>query len=87
MLTLRSLRSLAIRPIYVLCAPQHNRRMVAKPKPNKIVLFMPRELIAAIDDYRFEHRHLSRAAAIRELVEIGLGREDHRRRPPQAPPR
>jgi hypothetical protein len=29
-------------------------------------------LVQAIDDYRFAQRHLSRAAAIRRLIELGL---------------
>lgn len=38
----------------------------------RIITPLPRELLAAIDDYRFERRIPSRSAAIRELIEAGL---------------
>ena len=41
-------------------------------RDQRVITPMPDELVKAIDDYRFEHRMLSRAAAIRRLIEMGL---------------
>ncbi|VIO66362.1 hypothetical protein CI1B_14830 [Bradyrhizobium ivorense] len=38
------------------------------------VMLSPEEL-AAVDDFRFKHRMPTRAAAIRELLKLGLGGE------------
>jgi metal-responsive CopG/Arc/MetJ family transcriptional regulator len=48
--------------------------MPAKPKdPDpRIIVPMPRRLIAQIDDYRWANRIPSRAEAIRQLVKQGL---------------
>jgi hypothetical protein len=36
------------------------------------VMLSPEEL-AAVDDFRFKHRMPTRAAAVRELLKVGLG--------------
>ncbi len=38
----------------------------------RLQFMMAREEIAAIDDFRFEHRLPNRSAAVRELVRIAL---------------
>jgi metal-responsive CopG/Arc/MetJ family transcriptional regulator len=43
-----------------------------RPSPERIAIPMPPSLIARIDEYRWRQRLLSRAAAIRQLIEIGL---------------
>lgn len=43
-----------------------------KEKDPRIITPIPRELLQAIDDYRFEQRLASRAEAIRKLIQIGL---------------
>jgi metal-responsive CopG/Arc/MetJ family transcriptional regulator len=43
-----------------------------RPGPERIAIPMPPSLIARIDEYRWRRRLLSRAAAIRQLIEIGL---------------
>lgn len=48
------------------------RQQSIRQEPIRIVLAMPAELVERIDDYRFTHRLLSRAQAIRSLIEIGL---------------
>jgi metal-responsive CopG/Arc/MetJ family transcriptional regulator len=53
--------------------------MANKEPEVRIVLTMPRKLVDRIDDYRFAHRLLSRAAAIRELTEAGLLQPQPRR--------
>jgi metal-responsive CopG/Arc/MetJ family transcriptional regulator len=39
---------------------------------SRIAIPMPVDLIARVDDWRFDNRSPSRAAAIRELLEIAL---------------
>jgi len=41
-------------------------------RTEKLQLLLSDEELAAIDDWRFEHRMPSRAAAIRELISRGL---------------
>ena len=53
--------------------------MAHKEPEVRIVLTMPRKLVDRIDDYRFAHRHLSRAAAIRELIDAQLLQPQPRR--------
>jgi metal-responsive CopG/Arc/MetJ family transcriptional regulator len=38
----------------------------------RIITPIPRELLRAIEDYRFSNRLPSRAEAIRQLIELGL---------------
>ena len=38
----------------------------------RVITPMPKFLLAAIDDYRFDQRMRSRAEAIRQLIEAGL---------------
>jgi metal-responsive CopG/Arc/MetJ family transcriptional regulator len=38
----------------------------------RVITPMPKSLLAAIDDYRFDQRMRSRAEAIRQLIEAGL---------------
>ena len=56
-------------------APAHNRPMPAKrkePPDPRVIIPMPKDLIAQIDDYRWANRIPSRAEAIRQLVKEGL---------------
>lgn len=41
-------------------------------KDPRIITPMPKNLVEAIDDYRFANRVESRAEAIRRLIELGL---------------
>ena len=41
-------------------------------KDPRIITPMPRELLKAVDDFRFEGRLASRAEAIRQLIALGL---------------
>jgi metal-responsive CopG/Arc/MetJ family transcriptional regulator len=43
-----------------------------RQQPERVAIPMPAELIAQIDDYRWANRLPSRAAAIRQLVKLGL---------------
>jgi metal-responsive CopG/Arc/MetJ family transcriptional regulator len=43
-----------------------------KEPPERVTILMDKELINRIDDFRFEHRLESRAAAIRQLIEASL---------------
>jgi metal-responsive CopG/Arc/MetJ family transcriptional regulator len=52
----------------------------------RIIIPLARDLLERIDNFRFAGRFQSRAAAIRELIEIGLAGADHRTAPP-GPPR
>ena len=49
--------------------------MADSPKPKKdlrIPVMMSADEAKAVDDWRFEHRALSRSDAIRQLVKLGL---------------
>lgn len=54
--------------------------MVAKPPDARVIILIDQKLIERIDDFRFERRVASRAAAIRQLIEIGLR---HAPKPPR----
>ncbi|MEL6946510.1 MAG: hypothetical protein AAFO73_02615 [Pseudomonadota bacterium] len=54
-------------------------------RTEKIQLMLNDEEIRAIDDWRFEHRLPSRAAAIRELISRGL-HTDQFDEPPEGKP-
>ncbi len=54
--------------------------MEQKPT-QRVILHMPRELVALLDDYRFGKRIDSRAEAIRELLEIALKSQDRKSKP------
>jgi metal-responsive CopG/Arc/MetJ family transcriptional regulator len=45
---------------------------MADEKDPRIITPIPRELLEAIDDYRFAERMPSRAEAMRRLIELGL---------------
>lgn len=48
---------------------------MAKPsrqEPERVAIPMPRDLVHRIDEYRWRNRILSRAEAIRQLIERGL---------------
>lgn len=45
---------------------------MTQDKMLRLLTPLPPELVALIDDYRFENRRPSRAAAIRELLGLGL---------------
>jgi hypothetical protein len=57
-------------------------RCMADEKDPRIITPIPKPLLGRIDDYRFENRLPSRAEAIRQLIEAGLGTA-----PPRAPSR
>jgi hypothetical protein len=48
------------------------RRKMADNRDQRIITPMSRELICAIDDFRFDKRLASRSEAIRRLIELGL---------------
>jgi metal-responsive CopG/Arc/MetJ family transcriptional regulator len=50
------------------------RGMEHEQPMQRIITPMPAELVAAIDDYRFENRLASRSEAVRELIKNGLQR-------------
>ena len=50
----------------------HNSAMPAKPEEPRVIVPMPKDLIAQIDEYRWANRLPSRAEAIRQLVKEGL---------------
>ena len=41
-------------------------------RPPRVQAHFSREEIAAVDDFRFRHRMSTRAAAVREILKIGL---------------
>jgi len=43
-----------------------------RPEPERIAIPMPEDLVRRIDEFRWENRLPSRAAAIRQLIEQGL---------------
>jgi len=45
----------------------------------RVIIPMPDELLNRVDDWRFASRSPSRAAAIRQLLEIALATKEHRR--------
>ena len=53
----------------------------------RIIVPMPRELIARIEDYRYRHRHPSRAEAIRAMIEAVLSPEAEAPAAPKPPRR
>jgi hypothetical protein len=61
------------RHIYCLYNRAHNQRHGRQTdKPARVIVRMNRKLVERIDDFRFERRLPSRAAAIRRLIEDGL---------------
>lgn len=50
-------------------------------RTEKLQLMLSDEELKAIDDWRFDHRMPSRAAAIRELISRGLHTEEFREPP------
>lgn len=50
--------------------------MPDEPAVTRIIIPTPASLLRQIDDYRFENRIPSRAAAIRRLLEIALTTKD-----------
>jgi metal-responsive CopG/Arc/MetJ family transcriptional regulator len=49
-----------------------HRPPMENEKDPRIITPIPKELLARIDDYRFDERLPSRAEAIRRLIEVGL---------------
>lgn len=45
---------------------------MSEPNSERVITPMPKALVSAIDDFRFETRLPSRAEAIRRLIELGL---------------
>lgn len=50
---------------------------MAQAKYLRLITPLPLELVAAIDDYRFENRRPSRSATVRELLVIALSIDGH----------
>ena len=50
--------------------------MAAQKRTEKLQIMLDDEELKVIDDWRFEHRMPTRAAAIRELIRRGLISED-----------
>jgi hypothetical protein len=74
--------TLAHLPFTESCAQLAN--MPAKPEPpQRVIIPMSASLIEKIDDYRFERRLLSRAEAIRQLIEAGLKVKKSKNHPPE----
>ena len=48
------------------------RGFMETEKDPRIITPIPRALLQAIDDYRFDQRLASRAEAIRQLIDLGL---------------
>ena len=46
--------------------------MVGLERPERLQVMLSREELEALEDFRFEHRMPSRAAAVRELLRRGL---------------
>jgi hypothetical protein len=46
------------------------------PRDERLQVMLSREEVSAIDNYRFEHRMPSRAAAFRELLRRGLAAQE-----------
>ena len=44
-------------------------RRITKPRTQ---IYLPDELLKCVEDYRFSHRIPSQAAAVRELIKLGL---------------
>jgi metal-responsive CopG/Arc/MetJ family transcriptional regulator len=57
--------------------------MPSREPPQRVIIPMDKKLIERIDDFRFERRFLSRAEAIRQLIEAGL---KAKRPKPHTPP-
>ena len=47
-------------------------------KTERVIIPLDADLLAAIDDFRFETRKPSRAAAIRELIRRGLAAQEEK---------
>jgi metal-responsive CopG/Arc/MetJ family transcriptional regulator len=45
-------------------------------RPERLMVMLSAEEMAAVDDFRFKNRMQSRAAAIRELIKRALSAED-----------
>jgi len=50
--------------------------MAANMREERLQIMLSPEELALLDDFRFKHRMPSRAAAVRELLQIGLAAED-----------
>lgn len=46
--------------------------MNIKGSPKRILVDLPRELLRAVEDYRYSQRIPTRAEALRRLLELGL---------------
>jgi metal-responsive CopG/Arc/MetJ family transcriptional regulator len=53
--------------------------MENKKTETKMMLYMSKELLEKIDDFRFENRFYSRAEAVRELIRLGLKSNEGRK--------
>jgi len=45
-----------------------------------MMLYMSKELLEKIDDFRFENRFYSRSEAVRELIRLGLKSSEGRKK-------
>jgi hypothetical protein len=46
-----------------------------EPLSERVIIPMTKSMVEAVSEYRFMHRHQSRAEAVRKLIEIGLQSE------------
>lgn len=46
-----------------------------EPLSERVIIPMTKSMVEAVSEYRFMHRHESRAEAVRKLIEIGLQSE------------
>jgi hypothetical protein len=46
--------------------------MIENPRGERLQIMLSMEELAIIDDFRFKHRMPTRAAAVRELLKLGL---------------
>jgi metal-responsive CopG/Arc/MetJ family transcriptional regulator len=52
--------------------------MPSQPR-TRIIVPMPKDLIALIDDFRWQNRIPSRAAAIRQFIRLGLKHKEQQK--------
>jgi hypothetical protein len=50
--------------------------MATNMREERLQIMLSPEELALVDDFRFKHRMPSRAAAVRELLQIGLAASD-----------
>ena len=60
------------------CSEAQNARVImpARSRAERLQIMLSPEELAALDEFRFEHRMPSRASAVREVLRRGLGSEE-----------